>query len=93
MRLRRFGRPRGGAGALTCRELVRLITDYLEGSLPDRERRRFERHLKDCEGCTTSVEQMRETIAATGRLRESSLDPRTREELLRAFRDWERAER
>ena len=30
---------------LPCTEEVELITDYLEGALPDAERRRLERHL------------------------------------------------
>ena len=51
---------------MTCRELVQLITDYLEGGLSRRDRRRFERHLRDCDGCPTYVEQMRETVRVAG---------------------------
>ena len=53
---------------MSCRELVRLITDYLEGELSVRDRRRFQRHLRGCDGCTTYVEQMRQTIHLTGGL-------------------------
>jgi anti-sigma factor RsiW len=73
---------------ITCRELVELVTDYLEDALPAPERARFEDHIADCEHCTAYLEQMRETIRLTGRLREDSLDPRARDELLAAFRDW-----
>jgi len=73
---------------LTCRELVELVTDYLEGALPRRERRRFERHIARCDGCTTYLEQMRVTIAMLGELTEDAVDPQAREELLAAFRDW-----
>lgn len=73
---------------ITCRELVDVITDYLEGTLPDAERVRFEEHLAVCPYCRNYVDQMRETIRTLGRLREESLSPRTREELLEAFRDW-----
>jgi anti-sigma factor RsiW len=73
---------------LPCRELVELVTAYLDGSLSRRDRRRFERHISGCDNCTTYVEQMRETIAATGRLTEADLDPHVREELLAAFRGW-----
>ena len=47
---------------LTCRELVELVTDYLEGTLPARERARFEAHLRECEACVAYVEQMRTTV-------------------------------
>ena len=73
---------------LTCAELVELVTDYFENALPLRERRRFEEHLMDCPGCSIYLEQMQTTITATGRLREEELDPRVRDALLAAFRDW-----
>jgi anti-sigma factor RsiW len=73
---------------LACRELVELVTDYLEGRLSPRQRRRFERHLAGCDGCTGYVEQLRVTIRVTGTLREDDLDPRLRDKLLAAFRDW-----
>jgi anti-sigma factor RsiW len=78
------------APEMTCRELVQLITDYLEGGLPRRDRRRFKRHLRACDGCTTYVEQMRETIRVTGVLAEDDLSPQARDELLAVFRDWKR---
>ena len=73
---------------LPCQELVELVTAYLDGSLSRRDRRRFEAHISGCENCTTYVEQMRETIEATGRLTEDDLEPAAREELLAAFRGW-----
>jgi anti-sigma factor RsiW len=76
------------APAMTCRELVQVITDYLEGNLSRRDRRRFEAHIRGCDGCTTYVEQMRETIRLTGVLGEDDLEPAARDELLAVFRDW-----
>jgi anti-sigma factor RsiW len=73
---------------LKCVELVELVSDYLEGVLDRRTRRRFEAHIAGCEHCTAYLEQMRETIRLSGRLRAESLDPRVRAELLAAFRDW-----
>jgi anti-sigma factor RsiW len=78
------------AGDLTCRELVELVTDYLEGGLPPAERARFEAHLADCPGCTTYLEQMRQTIRLLGRLTEADVAPQALEELLRVFRAWKR---
>jgi anti-sigma factor RsiW len=73
---------------LTCAELVELVTDYLEGQLPDRERRRFDQHLATCEGCAAYVEQMRATIVTAGRLAEPELPARLEQQLLDAFRGW-----
>lgn len=75
---------------LTCKQLVELVTEYLEESLPLRERERFERHLAVCPGCNTYLEQMRQTIRAMGELTEDSLEPETRDELLALFRNWKR---
>jgi len=73
---------------MTCREVVDLINDYLEQTLPLGERARFERHLDDCPHCVVYLEQMRATLAATRRLSEAELDARTRDELVQAFRTW-----
>jgi len=71
---------------MTCRELVEVITDYLEGALPGEDRRRFEEHLEECPYCINYLEQMRITVATLGGLREDSISPETRAELLDAFR-------
>jgi anti-sigma factor RsiW len=73
---------------ISCRELVDLVTDYLEDALPARERARFEDHLADCEHCTEYLAQMRTTIAVLGRLPSESLPDVARDRLLAAFRDW-----
>ena len=73
---------------LSCREVVELVTEYLEGALPPDVRRRFEQHLAGCDGCTAYLEQMRETIRVVGALSEESIDPAARAELVRAFRGW-----
>jgi anti-sigma factor RsiW len=73
---------------ITCRELVELATDFLEGRLADAERERFEDHLALCPGCQAYMDQLRATLRALGRIPEESLSPAAREELLHAFRDW-----
>jgi anti-sigma factor RsiW len=73
---------------MTCREVVDLITDYLEGALPEPERRRLEAHLAGCPWCVAYVEQMRVTVRLTGRLAEEAVPPATREALVAAFRHW-----
>jgi anti-sigma factor RsiW len=73
---------------LTCRELVEVVTDYLEGRMPAERRLRFEEHVAVCDGCQTYLEQMQETIRLTGTLREDDVRPEARDALLRVFRDW-----
>ena len=78
------------ARTLTCREVIDLLTDYVEDALPEQERRRVEAHLASCDGCTTYLEQVRETIRLTGMLTEEQIPDVERERLLDAFRDWTR---
>jgi anti-sigma factor RsiW len=75
---------------MPCRELVELVTDYLEDRLTPSDRARFEAHLAECEYCETYLGEMRQTIRVLGRLPEESLSPDAREALLSAFRDWSR---
>lgn len=75
---------------LSCRELVELVNDYLEGGMSDGERGRFEAHLDECPGCLVYLDQMRATVAATGRLAQDALDPAVLDDLLAAFRDGRR---
>jgi hypothetical protein len=69
---------------LTCRELVELVTDYLERALPDDVRVRLERHLGDCGDCHEYLRQIELTIATVGRPRDDDLPPRLRDALLAA---------
>jgi anti-sigma factor RsiW len=73
---------------LSCQELVELVTDYLESALLPEDTDRFEEHLGRCSGCAAYLEQIRQTIALTGRLTLDSLSPEAERELLHAFRDW-----
>ena len=75
---------------MTCKELVELVTDYLEGTLPEDIRMQLENHLSACDGCTNYLEQMRQTIRLTGKVHEENLTPDQRDDLLRLFRDWKK---
>ena len=77
---------------LTCREMVQLITDYLEHALPDAERLRFEHHLSLCDGCTAYLDQMRELHRLSGGLSEQRLPDATKREFLQVFADWKRGQ-
>jgi anti-sigma factor RsiW len=75
---------------MSCRELVELVTDYLEDALDAETRERFEAHLQVCDGCSAYVEQMRTTVRVLGEIPEESLSPDVRDRLLEAFRGWGR---
>ena len=73
---------------MNCIQLVDLVTDYLEGSIPADQRARFEEHVAGCDGCTTYLEQFRITIRLSGMLSEEQIATDARESLLSVFRDW-----
>ena len=73
---------------LLCREVAEILTEYLDGAMAADERIRLEQHLLICEGCTSYVEQFRETIRLTGRLAEEPIPAETATKLLDVFRAW-----
>ena len=75
---------------LTCKEVVEVVTDYLEGTMPAEQRLLVEEHLAFCDWCQSYLEQLRATIRLTGNLREDDLTPEARDGLLEVFRDWRR---
>jgi anti-sigma factor RsiW len=77
---------------LCCKELVELVTDYLEDRLSPSLRTRFEMHLAYCAPCRVYLAQMRDTAKLTGRLSEQSFPPGAKEALLAAFRSWKRGQ-
>jgi anti-sigma factor RsiW len=85
--LRPFRRRRSD-GPLPCRELVELVSDYLEGALSEAQRARFEAHIAGCVNCAGYVRQMRETLVLMGSIAPESLSAEAERELLQAFRDW-----
>jgi anti-sigma factor RsiW len=75
---------------LSCREVVEILGDYLEGAMPPDDRVRLEEHLAGCDGCTAYLEQLRTTIRLSGRLSEEAVPSQAMAPLLEAFRAWRR---
>lgn len=75
---------------MNCKELVELVTDYLEGKLPTVETVRFEQHLSTCDGCTNYLAQMQRTIRVMGLVRKDALTTQQWQDLLKIFRDWKK---
>ena len=72
----------------TCKEVVDLAAEFVEGAMPRSQAVRFEMHLNFCDGCYTFIDQIRASAASAGRLREEQVSEETRAKLLAAFRDW-----
>jgi anti-sigma factor RsiW len=79
------------ADHLSCQEVVELVTEYLDESLPAEDASLFEQHLNFCEGCVWYVDQLRATVDTVGEIREEQIPPEAKERLLGAFRDWRRS--
>ena len=78
-------RPR--ARSLACRQLVELVTDYLEDALPPEMRARFEAHLAQCDGCTGYLQDIRSIATTLETVELPPADPSTHATLVAAFRD------
>lgn len=68
-----------------CREVVVVLTDYLEGVLPVEDRIALEQHLLTCEGCTNFLAQLRTSIVLTGALDQEAVPPGLMDAVLRMY--------
>jgi anti-sigma factor RsiW len=76
---------------LTCKEIVELVTDYLDGSMAPAQHALFEQHILTCPPCATYLEQMRTMVGLAATL-DAPLEtvPEPPEVVLEAFRRWKR---
>ncbi len=79
------------ADELTCKEVVGLVTEYLEQTLLPAAQARLEQHLADCPGCQTYLQQIQQTIDMLRRLADEPMFPETRQQLLQVFQTWKSA--
>jgi len=84
MRWLRRNRP------LVCREVVELVSDYLEGTLPPRQVARLERHLSGCDPCVEYVGQIRTTVALAHQVPPGEVDADTTQRLVELYRTWQK---
>jgi anti-sigma factor RsiW len=75
---------------VTCKEIVELVTDFVEGALGPEEREAVEMHLNLCDGCTDYLRQLRMSIELTGTLPADAISPELEDELCAAFRSYRR---
>jgi anti-sigma factor (TIGR02949 family) len=69
-----------------CPRIVSLLSDYIDGRLPDDVRSDLEQHLSGCSECTTFVGTFRSTVALLQSLNEEDLPEELRVRL-KAFLD------
>jgi anti-sigma factor (TIGR02949 family) len=72
--------------AVQCREIVDLLADYLDGTLPLDTAKALETHLEGCQPCIAFVNTYRGTINAARKIREAEIPPELRDRLLSFLR-------
>jgi anti-sigma factor RsiW len=71
--------------AIACREFVELVTEQMEGTLPEALESAIAAHLELCDPCRVYLEQMRRTAAALGTLPSPTLPAAARDRVLEMF--------
>jgi anti-sigma factor RsiW len=73
---------------MRCREVVELMTAYLDGALSAADRARFEQHISGCDGCRAYLAQLRTAGMLMGRVADEPMPEQLKAELMNAFRSW-----
>jgi predicted anti-sigma-YlaC factor YlaD len=73
---------------LLCQQAIELLTEYLEGNLSRRQKRRLEEHLRACPNCSNYLEQIRITIRLTGAMEPEELTPNAVDDLTELYQRW-----
>jgi anti-sigma factor (TIGR02949 family) len=79
---------------MTCKDVIAILGDYLEGAVPEESLQRFEEHLRDCPPCVAylnTYKRTRELAAAAARVEmPEEMKRRLREFLLVELRNTRR---
>jgi anti-sigma factor (TIGR02949 family) len=73
---------------VTCREVVELMTEYLDGALSAADRAKFDQHMQGCDGCRAYLTQLRTARMLMGRVASEPVPELLKAELMSAFRNW-----
>jgi len=73
---------------IVCRDVVELVSDYLDFELTWAVHVAVAAHVRDCVGCATFVVQVRTTVGALGTLSPPWLDRTLRDRPEAEFRTW-----
>jgi hypothetical protein len=72
---------------LACKQLVELVTEYLEDTLSPDDRAKFEEHIKICGHCREYLKQFNDTIKISGSVPTQPPAAETKARLLDLFRE------
>ena len=78
---------------LSCKEIVDLVTDYIDEDISDEVLAKFEQHLSECGYCNAYVKQMHLTVTLTKKLAESDENKPVPDNLLNIFREWKQEQK
>lgn len=78
--------PKHPHGAMSCREMIEYLSDYIDGDLDADLRRLIERHGGDCPPCKAFVGTLARTVEAVRALPRDPLPPSVRRALAEALR-------
>jgi anti-sigma factor RsiW len=72
---------------LTCRQLVNMLSDYVDGELPPTLQRRLEAHLEGCTPCTAFLQTFKQTQTLAQSLHDEDMPPELRQRLRSFLRE------
>jgi hypothetical protein len=73
---------------LACKQLVELVTEYLEEALTPDDRAKFEEHIKVCGHCREYLQQIQDTMNIAGAVPTQPPASETRARLLDIYREF-----
>ena len=73
---------------LACREVVEMVTAYLDDALEPGQRAALERHLAGCPHCTEYLAQIRLVQRTAGRVEPEDLSTDARRDLMALYQQW-----
>ena len=81
-------RRRSQDAEYVCREMVELMTAYLDGALEPAQHAAFERHLAGCPHCSEYLAQIKLVRETAGRVEPEDVAPEARRDLMALYEQW-----
>lgn len=72
---------------LTCRQLIDLLSDYVDGDLSPPLQRRLEAHLAGCEPCIAFLQTFKQTQSMARTMHDEDMPPELRQRLWHFLRE------
>ncbi len=72
---------------LACKQLVRRLSDYIDGTIDDSFCEHLDSHLADCKPCRAFIRNLRRTVKVINRQGQAKPSKSLRNRLQRQLRD------